>query len=251
MWKGIGYDKCVSFIECQFRLKNEFPKNLPRPVITISRMAGAGGHAVASKLVEYMHLYTPTHCEWVVFDRDLVKKALEDHHLHKRIADFMHEGNKSIFTDTLEELLGLHPSAWTLVEYTTETILRLAHMGNVVLVGRGSSVITGKLPTAFHIRLIGSLEKRTARVQEVYNFDEKAALQFIKKEDEGRRLYLKNNFDKDINDPLLYHLVINTDLVKYEEAARCVGDEVIRRFHLDQRLQTGEESRPGPLSKPA
>lgn len=34
----------------------------------------------------------------------------------------------------VDELLGLHPSSWTLVEHTTQTIRRLAVMGNVILV---------------------------------------------------------------------------------------------------------------------
>jgi diguanylate cyclase (GGDEF)-like protein len=45
----------------------------------------------------------------------------------------------SEITDTLDELLGLHPPAWTLVRQMTETILHLAEMGNVILVGRGAA----------------------------------------------------------------------------------------------------------------
>ena len=33
--------------------------------------------------------------------------------------------------------------------------------------------------------------------------------------------YVKKYFGKDIDDPLLYHLVINTDLVSYGESARA------------------------------
>ena len=55
---------------------------------------------------------------------------------------------------------------------------------------------------------------------------------YIKKKDKARRRYLKDNFDKDIDDPLLYHVTINTDLVQHDEAARLIGDEVIRRFKL-------------------
>jgi len=40
---------------------------------------------------------------------------------------------------------------------------------------------------------------------------------------------LKRHFDKDINDPLLYHLVINTDWVALEDAARLIADLVLNR----------------------
>ena len=209
-----------------------------RPAITISRMAGAGGYTVASKLAEYLQTHVPARCEWTVFDRNLIEKVLEDHHLHKRIADFMAENKrKSMITDSMEEYLGLHPSSWTLVQQTAETILHLAQMGYVILVGRGGNVITGKLPNAFHVRLVGSLEKRVGHAQEVHNLGRPAALEWIKKEDTGRRHYVKENYDKDIDDPLLYHLVLNTDLIPFDKAASLIGDEVIKRFQLGHRLR--------------
>ena len=54
--------------------------------------------------------------------------------------------------------------------------------------------------------------------------------------------YIKDNFDRDIDDPLLYHIVINTDLVGYEEAARLIGDAVIKRFDLAKPLKKASGS---------
>ena len=119
------------------------------------------------------------------------------------------------------------------MEETAETILRLAHLGNVILVGRGASIVTRKLENAFHVRLVGELENRVARIQQLYNFDRRQALEFIHRQDKGRRRYLKEHYDRDIDDPVLYDLVINTDRVRYEDATRLIGDAVIHRFHLD------------------
>jgi len=239
MLKNIDYEKCSSFIKSQLRPVNQGAVQTSiKPAITISRMAGAGGYTVAAKLAEYLQTHVPARCEWTVFDRNLIEKVLEDHHLHKRIADFMAENKpKSMITDSMEEYLGLHPSSWTLVQQTAETILHLAHMGYVILVGRGGNVITCTLPNVFHVRLVGSLEKRIGQVQEFHSLDRKAALEWIKKEDMGRRRYLKENYDKDIDDPVLYHLVLNTDLIHYDDAACLIGDEVIKRFQLGHRLR--------------
>jgi cytidylate kinase len=111
-------------------------------------------------------------------------------------------------------------------------------MGNVILVGRGGSIVTRELQNVFCVRLVGSLEKRIEQIRKVYNLDQKAAQNYIKKEDEGSRRYVKDNFDKDINDPLLYHVTINTDMVDYDEAARLIGDEVIKHFKLDRSVKT-------------
>jgi cytidylate kinase len=142
----------------------------------------------------------------------------------------MEEGHKSIARDTFEEWMGLHPSTWNIVQMTNATILRLAQLGNVILVGRGSTVITSRLKNVFHVFLVGSLEKRIQRVQEVYGLDRKNACNYVKKRDEGRRKYVKDNFNVDIDSPLLYHLTINTDMVSYHDAAVLIGDEVLRRF---------------------
>jgi len=208
------------------------------PSITISRMTGSGGRAIASKLAEYLQARVPVDCHWTVFDRTLIERTLEDHHLPKRMAEYMPENHKSAVTDVVEELFGLHPSSWTMVRQTSETILRLARMGHVILVGRGANVVTSKLENVYHVRLVGSLGKRTERVQEVFALDRHQALDFIRKEDRGRKRYLKDHFGEDIDDPLLYHLVINTDRMTYDDAARIIGREVIERFDLECHEQT-------------
>ncbi len=206
-----------------------------KAVITISRPTGAGGYAVASKLSEYLQKFAPCPTGWPIWSKNLVEKVLEDHSLHGRVADFIKEGHKGSIRDSVEEWLGLHPSAWTLVEQTNTTMLQLAEEGNVILMGWGSFLVTSELQTAFHVRLVASLAKRLEKVLPGHNFDEKAALRYIKKEDEGRRRYIKDNFQRDVDDPLLYHLVINLDLMNHDEAARLIGDEVVRRLGLDKR----------------
>jgi cytidylate kinase len=57
----------------------------------------------------------------------------------------------------------------------------------------------------------------------------KEAQEFIHHEERGRRRYLHKYFNQAIDDPLLYHLVINTDLVPYVKAARMIGDTLLCR----------------------
>jgi len=59
--------------------------------------------------------------------------------------------------------------------------------------------------------------------------DRKHAMERIEREDNGRRRYLKKYFAKDIDDPLLYHLVINTGSVTLQEAAEIVGEVACAR----------------------
>lgn len=221
-------EKCLAFINCQLqpagqRLGQDDTLATYRAV-TISRQTGSGGYELAEKLAGYLQMQAPAESPpWVIFDRNLVEKVLADHHLPVRLAKFMTEDRVSQVSDTMDELFGLHPPCWTLVRQTSETILRLAQLGRVILLGRGANVVTGKLPEVFHVRLVGSLEQRVKRLRETRGLDHREAVRFADREDLARRRYLKQFFDKDIEDPQLYHLVINTDRIDCAEAARIIA----------------------------
>jgi len=227
-----GLEKCLTFINCQLqppenRLRSS-RRLVPRRAVTISRQTGSGGHAAAEMLAEYLQMRAPGEkCPWTVFDRNLVEQVLEDHHLPSRLAQFMPEDRIPEIADTMDELFGLHPPSWTLVRQSAETLLRLAELGNVILIGRGANVVTRQLDYVFHVRLVGSLDKRAEYLQKVDNITRRVALARIRREDRGRARYLKKYFDHDIDDPLLYHLVINTDLVPCEEATQMIGEAML------------------------
>lgn len=227
--------KCLSYIDCQ-AIEHPRPVGVaiqrPKtPSITISRQTGSGGRIIAEKLAACLQSReVEPGCPWTVFDKNLVEKVLEDHHLPKRLAQFMTEERKSMIDDIMEELLGLHPPSWTLVHQTAETILQLADMGHVILVGRGAHVIAARLENVFHVRLVAGLETRVARIMELQHLDAREAREVIAREEEGRRRYLQKNFDADVEDPLQYHLTINTDRFSYDEAARLIANAVRTKF---------------------
>jgi cytidylate kinase len=201
-----------------------------RPVVTVSRQTGAGGKTFGEALCEYLEKTQPKgRGPWALVDKELVDKILEDDALPDRLASWSPEDHLSGVSFVIEELLGLHRATWRPIQETTETILRLAEMGNVILVGRGANVILAHRPQAFHVRLVASLESRVENVMELRGTQRKAALAWIAAEDKARTRFLKRYFQVDANDPLLYNLVINVDRTPIDEAARIVGDAVLSR----------------------
>lgn len=234
----LGLEKCLTFINCEIQphpSKRRTGSEGPRwKAVTISRQTGSGGHLVAQELAKLLQgrLY-PEGRPWTVFDRNLVEQVLEDHHLPLRLARFMPEDRVSEMSNAIDELLGLHPPSYTLLRQTAETILRLVDLGNVIIIGRGAHVITGKLDRVFHVRLVAPLEMRVAYIQETFKLTRKAAALKIANEDKGRRRYLKKHFDSDVDDPLLYHLVINTDRLPGQEAAELIACALLGRWPED------------------
>jgi cytidylate kinase len=226
-----SFAKCLSYIDCHLQSPHgptRVAQQAHAPAVTISRQTGAAGIPIAEALAELLNARRPRGtCPWTVFHKNLVQRALEDHHLPARLAEFMPEDKNSDIADAVEELLGLHPPSWELVHQTTETILHLAGLGHVILVGRGANVITARLDHVLHVRLVGSLEPRVARVQEYFHLGRRAASALVRREDAGRARYLRKYFKKDIEDPLLYHLTINTDRIPTGLAAEMIGLAVV------------------------
>ena len=229
-----AFERSLSFIHCQLKPTDGtvplHPATATKRAVTLSRQSGCGAHVVGEKLVRYLQARTPAdEPPWTLLDRNLVEKVLQDHQLPERLARFMPEDRVQEIADIMENCFGLHPPSEQLIQRISETILRLADAGNVIIVGRGANVITAKLPHVFHVRLVGSLEKRVEHMQQFEGIGRKEALERIHHEDLGRERYLKKHFGRNIDDALLYHLVINTDLVSLEDATHMIGDLVLHR----------------------
>lgn len=226
------FERYIHYVGTQLesRARSEQRAGLERlRAVTISREAGSGAHVVAEELVALLHVHAPKgDPPWTIFDRNLVEKVLEDHDLPSQLARFMPEDRVSELKEAVEELFGLHPPDWTLVRKTADTILRLAMLGNVIVIGRGANIITANLDHVFHVRLVGSRERRIEHVEQYLHLDRPAAERYLREQDAGRERYVRKYYDKDVADQLQYHLVINTDRIPYTEAAAMIAEALAR-----------------------
>ena len=144
------------------------------------------------------------------------------------MAKVLKEDRVSQLEDFMADALGVHPPSATLLQHLTETLLQLAGNGNVILIGRGGNMVTAKLPHVLHVRLVAPLEKRIQHCAEALHLTHDQAAKFCPAEDHARQRYFKKYFNTDIDNPLLYHVIINTGQVGYDEAARIIGDAVLK-----------------------
>jgi cytidylate kinase len=200
-----------------------------QPFITISRMTGAGGVDFPERLVQHLNTNLK-HKEdsWMFFDKNILEIVLEEHNLPKEISRFMPEKKISEFQDVIEQLFGLHPNGHKLVTQISDTILHLSHLGNVVLVGRGSNIITANNKKGLHLRLIDSTENRVENIRNFFNLKKAEALKLVQDQDKNRKSYIKKYFNKDINDPNLYSLIINFNNIKVDEALNLIEEQILR-----------------------
>jgi cytidylate kinase len=205
------------------------------PVITISRQYGSGGDAIGRRVCEALG--------YNYFDKNLVARVASEAGISENdIVDFPEDAYK--MRGFVDRLFGRRRSAadsWigntaqrmlsveTLdearsVNLVKDIILEARKHDNVVIVGRGGQAILQEQPGVLHVRVVAPLGARVLRIQEntKCGLDEASAL--AKRKDEAAAAYLQRFYDIDWDNPLLYHLVINTGKWELEDATRLILD---------------------------
>jgi cytidylate kinase len=177
------------------------------PVICISRELGAGGEKTARELAAIGG--------YRFIEREVIEASLAKHNI-TREALLQFDEKKPGFWAALSENRDRY------AHYLTEGICNEAAKGNCVILGRGAAAVLQNIPGVICVRLLAPRPVRIARIQEVYSCDARTAEQRIKQCDVNRQGFHKYFFEVDWQDPLLYHLVLNTEKLSFREAAQTI-----------------------------
>ena len=212
-----------------------------RPFVTLGHETGAGATTVGHLLVTLLDqsFHEPDQ-GWVFLDKNLLAHALATQHLPERLADYLPEDKISEIKSVIGELVGLHPPLWELEHQVSEAILQLANVGRVIIVGRAAYLITRLLPGGFHVRLAASADVRVERIMKMLNCDLGTAVTHILDTERARRRYVRTRFGRDIDDPHLYDLVINTDQMTPMAVAHLIVEALrdrVAALRMDQETQ--------------
>jgi cytidylate kinase len=212
-------------------------------IITISRQYGSGGNEIAGRVCELL--------EYRYFDKDLMARVASEVGLSENeVVDFSEDkyrvrtllerllvtwieprpvaevstwkeqvtGARTKEMEKLDEISGI-----TLIQSTMQAAYEL---GNVVIVGRGGQAILKDKSGVLHVRLEAPLELRIQRIQTQENISPATARERVTKRDRAAAAYLKRFYNINWADPLLYHLVLNTDRWGAEAAAQLIANAV-------------------------
>jgi len=211
-------------------------------VITISRQFGSGGDQIARLVCERLN--------YRYFDKRLMASVAAEIGLSEaELVDFSEDEYR--MRGLLERLIG-RSAARPVAEVRTwkedlsgarqpevrlldgaqanalvqATILAVSKQGRVVIVGRGGQMALRSQAGVLHVRVEGPIDERARRVQEQSGVRLGEALELIFQRDSAARDYLRRFYKVEWNDPMLYHLVINTGLLDLEPAAEMVAQLV-------------------------
>lgn len=193
------------------------------PFVTLSREAGAGASSLARILADQLNAELRSdEPPWTVFDGNLVEAMLEANHYSVTLARFLPEDDVSEWSASVGEIVGLHPSLWELTQKTNELIRQLGRLGHCILIGRGSNFATAGLPGGVHVRLVGSPANRAVHVARLQQLELDEARNRNARSDLARRRHVRAVFNREVDDPIAYDLILNTDRIPLPEASRLI-----------------------------
>jgi cytidylate kinase len=82
--------------------------------------------------------------------------------------------------------------------------------GNVLIIGRGSQAVLEDKPDVLHLRVVAPFEDRIERIRARESLSPAQARRLITDSDRATEEYLGTFYHIDVDDPSLYHMVLNT-----------------------------------------
>jgi cytidylate kinase len=203
-------------------------------LITISRQYGSGGSAIAQRVAEAL--------DWKLVDNELVERvanraglSMEEVVQREERAPSFIERLARVLASATPELFPppsgtvLEQSEQDLVRITEAVVADIAAEGNVVLVGRSAPAVLDRADGALHVKLVASPAFRIRATVTRFGLDSKDAERIMRETDSNRERYHRDYYNRDWNDPLNYHLTLNTERLGLEGAADVIVAEVRRR----------------------
>ncbi len=182
-------------------------------IITISREFGSGGEAVA-RLVSQK-------TGFLLINKDSIARGLAEHGIEPP-------------GEGLEDLdLEQDEAARSYIEATHEYIYDLAIRNDLVILGRGGSILFKDYPPALHVRIIAQFTRRVQRVMKTYDLNSDTAVKLVKEKDRNMIRYYRQVFDVNWNNLRLYNLVLNTEIMELEDVADIIVGAY--RIHAEPR----------------
>ena len=195
-----------------------------RPSIAISREFGCQGLAVAE--VAQSLLQEQTGRTWGLMDRLVLDKVDDDR--NDTMAILRKLGEKNSFVDEMmSTILTNWQSDKDYYRLLCNQIIPFAKGGHVIIAGVGASILTQSLPNCYQFRIVAPMEFRIESVAKRHNMSKEDAHKFILKSQKQRIAFINDFLNRDVSDPILYHMIFNQEKNSVEQIAEIICQRVM------------------------
>lgn len=197
-----------------------------KPTITISREFGCEGYPVAERLKGLLEHATKE--PWVIMDKALLEEAAKHHDISEEV--FRSLGHRPRFLDDMISTLAPRwKSERDHYKLLCDQIVSLAEVGNMIIMGRGSAIITQQMANCLHFRIYGSHHFKVRSIARRAKIPAQEAEVLVEKKQKERDKFIRSFLDRDIADLNLYHLAFNNDKNPAAQIARTIADYLCQK----------------------
>lgn len=187
---------------------------MEQTILSIGREFGSAGHEIAQKLADYYQLPLYDHN---LLDEIAASKGLDSLEL---------QGHDEVRRNRLfnRNVRGMDSSpAYNLALLQFDFLREKAESGeSFVVVGRCSETVLRPYKGLISIFVLGDMDKKVARIMDLYHMNRKEAEEFIKEKDKRRKQYHNSHCDLKWGDSRNYDLCINSSRLGVEETMRIL-----------------------------
>ena len=177
-------------------------------LITISRGVGCGGMVIARLVAEEL--------EVELFDDHKLQQEAIGMGIRPEEVKELEEKSPGFF----DLLMSHKPEIY--LNYMEALIYEVAKRGEGVIIGHGSQMLLRDFECALHVHIYASEKSRIQNLMKQKGLNEDTARRLIKKADHEQKGFLRYAFKMDWHDPSLYDLIINTEQIGLDLAAKII-----------------------------
>jgi cytidylate kinase len=184
------------------------------PVITISRQPGSGDHIFARRIAEELNLD--------IFDDKIIHAVAESAQMSERVVSSLDEKMRSTLDNWIQFLKTTRfffSDKYFL--HLTKVLVATGEHGGALIIGRGANLILPAEET-LRIRLIAPMAVKIKNLSEGLNISPEEAEERIIRIEAERKAFIKKHFKVDIDDPINYDIVINTEFMDVDKIVKLV-----------------------------
>ena len=182
------------------------------PLITISGGVGTGAEKVAQLVAKKSRVD--------LFDDLRLQKEADKMGVRSEDLKGLNEKAPSFF-----DSLRYNPELY--LDILESVVYQVSRGGEGVIVGHGSQLLLRDFGCAMHVFIHASEAYRVQHLVQEYDLSSKAAEKMIHKSDSEKKGFLRFAFQMDWENPSLYDLVINTEKLGIEGAAKLVMESLL------------------------
>jgi cytidylate kinase len=188
-------------------------------IIVVSTQMGAGGPEIGMALGQRLG--------YRYVDQELLQDAGRRYGLAEEKLSHLDESKPTIF-ERFDAETRHH------ITVLQTTLLELAELDNCVFMRGGGQWLLRGVPHVIRVRVIAPFEHRVkcwirrvaAMTGETPN--QRAAADFVRRDDSEKSGRMRYLYEVDINDPLLYELIVNTERQSYDAVVQMI-ETLVRR----------------------